>query len=339
MALIRISEVKNLRFGPGVRVECWSRHRWCPGTIVAMHYRDPDWEAGCCAAYQVRLDNGFLIFSPSDSPICIRASGEVARPHLVLPGLDDGTGPYQLPLGFFYPDWGPTRRAHRLVEILCTPANTMLISCWGIEMRNVADSLTGLRGSFDRLHANIGPAATQALIGWSALSVLFTRDDVGAACLALLRCPQTLSMLCQWLAHTPNLGAMEKSCPAYDPAKPPTLVETRMFNYTGERGLFFLSCSACDPVKPPTLVEQPHTRGGGGLSSFLFLPFHLWTPHGHTLQPQPTWCGIPLLLCRKEPPVFHQAGAVEFHPHTSKRHTQSPAVVRMRQPPPPPCGT
>jgi hypothetical protein len=58
MSIIRIEDVKKLRFGPGERVDCKMGQgvgtRWCPGTIVALHYRENDWETGYCAAYQVR---------------------------------------------------------------------------------------------------------------------------------------------------------------------------------------------------------------------------------------------------------------------------------------------
>ena len=35
---------------------------WCPGTVVAHHYREASFDVGYYAPYQVRLDSGGLIY-------------------------------------------------------------------------------------------------------------------------------------------------------------------------------------------------------------------------------------------------------------------------------------
>ena len=62
----------QLRFPVGTRVEC-NCGTWKAGTIVAHFYTQPDFGAGKCVPYQVRLDEGDrLIFAPNDDDVVVR---------------------------------------------------------------------------------------------------------------------------------------------------------------------------------------------------------------------------------------------------------------------------
>ncbi len=37
---------------------------WAPGSIVALHYSEPNWPPGQVAPYQIQLDDGRLIYAP-----------------------------------------------------------------------------------------------------------------------------------------------------------------------------------------------------------------------------------------------------------------------------------
>jgi G3E family GTPase len=66
---------KSLRFAMGEEVECYTRKGWKRGEVVALLYRVP-WnngmDPGVIAPYQVKLDNGDLIFAPDDRDEVIR---------------------------------------------------------------------------------------------------------------------------------------------------------------------------------------------------------------------------------------------------------------------------
>lgn len=68
------AEPPPFRFDVGARVECYRGEgdAWCRGTVVAHHYREPDWPLEAWAPYQIELDDGFLIFAPADDERCIR---------------------------------------------------------------------------------------------------------------------------------------------------------------------------------------------------------------------------------------------------------------------------
>lgn len=56
----------KLRFKVGQKVRC-KNGTWAKGTIVKLWYREPYWETGRFAPYQVELDDGDLIFVPKDT--------------------------------------------------------------------------------------------------------------------------------------------------------------------------------------------------------------------------------------------------------------------------------
>ena len=65
-----------LRFKVGDRVECNAARGWSKGTIVALLYRNPGMPAGFVAPYQIKLDNGDLIYAPMDDDRVIKAASE-----------------------------------------------------------------------------------------------------------------------------------------------------------------------------------------------------------------------------------------------------------------------
>jgi len=60
-----------LRFEVGTRVKCMVGS-WSNGVIVKQWYREPFWETGRFAPYQVQLDSGDLIYVPQDARALIR---------------------------------------------------------------------------------------------------------------------------------------------------------------------------------------------------------------------------------------------------------------------------
>ena len=62
-----------LRFSVGERVRCRvSPSEWAPGCVAQLWYREPDWPEGQLAPYQVKLDDGGLIYCPADQDTCVR---------------------------------------------------------------------------------------------------------------------------------------------------------------------------------------------------------------------------------------------------------------------------
>ena len=70
---IKISEKDEtaLRFRLGARVEC-NVGSWKPGTVVKLFYVQNSLPEGTCVPYQVKLDDGKLIFAPADVDRVIR---------------------------------------------------------------------------------------------------------------------------------------------------------------------------------------------------------------------------------------------------------------------------
>ena len=75
MALPTSDELDELalRFSLGTRVECRAADAWRPGTIVQHFYTQASFQ-GRYAPYQIRLDDGRLIYAPKDEDTCIRAA-------------------------------------------------------------------------------------------------------------------------------------------------------------------------------------------------------------------------------------------------------------------------
>ena len=70
------NEFASLRFGINSRVSCRIGDDpvtgWAPGMVVKTQYRESNWPPGVFAPYQIRLDDGRLIFAPHDIPEVIR---------------------------------------------------------------------------------------------------------------------------------------------------------------------------------------------------------------------------------------------------------------------------
>ena len=77
-------KIDSLRFKVGDAVECRHASGWLKGTVVKHLYREDDSPPGFMAPYQVKLDNGTLIYAPVDTEDVIRgaapAGGEAAAP-------------------------------------------------------------------------------------------------------------------------------------------------------------------------------------------------------------------------------------------------------------------
>ena len=73
----------------GDRVEC-NCGRWTAGTVVKLFYVQSTFPANQCAPYQIKLEDGRLIFAPSDEDRVIRkATGAAAE------GAADGATSYE----------------------------------------------------------------------------------------------------------------------------------------------------------------------------------------------------------------------------------------------------
>ena len=68
-------EDKALRFAVGARVACNTGRTadgWESGAVVKLYHRESDWPEGEVVPYQVRLDDGTLIYAPLDVDGCVR---------------------------------------------------------------------------------------------------------------------------------------------------------------------------------------------------------------------------------------------------------------------------
>jgi len=68
-----------LRFAIGDRVFC-NTGEWTPGSVVKCNYREESWPAGKIAPYQIKLDDGRLIYAPlDDDKVIKKGDGEAPR--------------------------------------------------------------------------------------------------------------------------------------------------------------------------------------------------------------------------------------------------------------------
>ena len=70
---------KAMRFAIGDRVSCNTGGGWQPGVVEALMYRDEHMPPGMVAPYQVKLDNGDLIYAPKDTDEIIRKETQGKR--------------------------------------------------------------------------------------------------------------------------------------------------------------------------------------------------------------------------------------------------------------------
>merc|ERR1712123_109880 len=64
---LRTKKLKNLRFGVGDSVACNTGGSFQKGTVISQMYREEGMPPGMVAPYQVKLDNGSLIYVPEDT--------------------------------------------------------------------------------------------------------------------------------------------------------------------------------------------------------------------------------------------------------------------------------
>jgi hypothetical protein len=67
----KAKRAKKLRFAVGQQVEC-NVGSWEPGEVVSLFYRDQGMPPGVTAPYQVKLDDGRMVFAPEDDEKFIR---------------------------------------------------------------------------------------------------------------------------------------------------------------------------------------------------------------------------------------------------------------------------
>jgi len=75
MIPLSAKETTTLRFRIGDRVMC-NCGTWSMGTVVKLFYTQKNFSADMCAPYQIRLDDGRLIYSPADEERVIREADQ-----------------------------------------------------------------------------------------------------------------------------------------------------------------------------------------------------------------------------------------------------------------------
>ena len=70
----RLTIRRTLRFGVGERTECKTgKKEWSAGEVVALMFHDKEsMPVGQVVPYQIKLDDGTLIYAPSDKDAVIR---------------------------------------------------------------------------------------------------------------------------------------------------------------------------------------------------------------------------------------------------------------------------
>ena len=92
-------QASQLRFDVGHRVFC-NTGNWSPGTIVEQWYREPTWPAGRSVPYQVKLDDGGLVYAPYDDDVIIRSADGPPPPPDPMDVPDDEKLPVTIVTGF-----------------------------------------------------------------------------------------------------------------------------------------------------------------------------------------------------------------------------------------------
>jgi hypothetical protein len=193
----------------------------------------------------------------------------VSATHFALPDYEGELHPSP-PLGYFEFGWHTVYTAHRLVELLCAPTESVGPLCDHfrelVQGMTVPEPGSAMPSSLDRYEARVGPAGVQAMIAWALLNYIFSVHKCDAY-QAVLRRPVTLSMLCQWIAHTPNFGPMDPSCSSYMPEVYCTRVEQQRWSYTGDckdpnnfksmRGGTFVTPPGGVPALAPLCISSP----------------------------------------------------------------------------------
>jgi len=67
-------KIDAMRFKIGSKVQCNVGDEWANGEVVKLNYRDEFMPPGMVAPYQVKLDNGSLIYAPQDINDVVRAA-------------------------------------------------------------------------------------------------------------------------------------------------------------------------------------------------------------------------------------------------------------------------
>ena len=68
-----LSSRVSLRFAVGMRVKCFvGGDKWAPGRVIKLHHHEASFEPDFFAPYQIRLDDGGLIYAPEDTDSYIR---------------------------------------------------------------------------------------------------------------------------------------------------------------------------------------------------------------------------------------------------------------------------
>jgi len=77
----------SLRFRVGDRVDCSCEDCWKPGTVVKRWYSEEGFNKGHAVPYQIQLDNGDLIYAPTDTSDCIKRSTVPKKQLRFQPGM------------------------------------------------------------------------------------------------------------------------------------------------------------------------------------------------------------------------------------------------------------
>ena len=106
------------RFPLGATVECrLGPEKWALGRIVGLHYREPSWPADRRAPYQVRLEEGPLIYAPEDVDECVRTSLRFPVGSVVECNVDVWRRGTVVAHYWREPEWPPDKWAPYAIEL------------------------------------------------------------------------------------------------------------------------------------------------------------------------------------------------------------------------------